>query len=711
MSKRPGARRTAALELLFTRVDLTLRWCVATGAPVAQTKKPRGRQPDGNPTLKVRHASPGGRGAPLSDGARAFRPLEVVQQTLAAFDGQDVRPKTSIPTRILERSGCSRRLALPLVLMLYAAACGFEHGDDDDVLDEAEELDPGGPLGKADGVGITSLPVTGSYASTRVWDVRNQWEDTDTPAAREAGLAWPADSGLTWDEKYGLWVESLERAEGFSVSQTFTMTTPWRKSLPAPRLDCADVALLLRASFAAWYNLPFFVVGFDKGKAVYFGHFGIRTSSGVWNGMPRFAVAYDDFSDSSLDRALESWPRDAVLRKRGVQAGDEQPFLGPDARSGAYLDEIHLNKRAGHFIRLLLVYAGSMHLADSRNTYNLDPGALRAGDVMLWRWQARGVGHTLLTVRADELGGGRLEAQSVYGNLPPEQPVWNGPVHTRLAYTNPQGGGHDGVTDYAPFNGGLKRFRVAKNVGGYWTNTFMNADEASWIDDGDRERMHQRPMEIDALLGDVAPEQMRDALLSIIEQRRAHLRRHPASCGARTRREEAFAQLYELMENELGTSRAQVDALYRTFEDYVFGELVYGESKTCCWNSSNAAMYDTIMSLNEHRQLEAGDACVEPIVFKARGGGYAIFRDHDPESWVPWSEDESCPQRGVVEDTEADSRATPFCAWALATEGSEGGGAVSCVGRCGDSSLDDSCFCDDVCGVLGDCCSDFETAC
>jgi hypothetical protein len=608
------------------------------------------------------------------------------------------------------RASFRRSLALSCLLAL-GSACSIEGIDDDDAFEGATELEAGGQLGKADGAGVPGLPVGGNYAATRVWEVNNQWEEVDTPAAREAGLVWPADSGLTWDEKYALWVESLEKTPGVTVAETFTLTTPWGKSLPAPRLDCADVALLLRASFAAWYHLPFYVVGYDKGQAVYFGHFGIRTRDGIWANMPRFAVAYDDFSALPDDSVLQDWPRDAVLRKRGVQAGDDQPFLGEDARSGTYLDEIHLNKRAGHFIRLLMIYAGSMHLADSRNTFNLEPGALRPGDVMLWRWQRRGVGHTFITVRADDVGAGRVEAHSVNGTLPPRQPVWNGPVQTKLAYTNPQGGGHDGTTDYAAHNGGLKRFRVAKNVGGRWTNTFMSADEASWIDDGDHERMRERPLELEALLGEVTPQQLRDALLSDIERRRQHLRDFPASCGARLRREEAFSRLYELMEHEFDTSREQVDVLHRTLEDYVFAELVYGESKTCCWNSTTARMYETIMKLNAQVALEAGDACVEPIVFKARAGGYAIFRDHDPQGWVDWSEDEACPQRNVLDDVEAHGEATAYCAWQSAVDQHAIGDGASCVGQCGAGSFDGSCWCDHVCDTLGDCCDDFAAAC
>ena len=72
-----------------------------------------------------------------------------------------------------------------------------------------------------------------------------------------------------------------------------------------------------------------------------------------------------------------------------------QPFPSGNVRFGAFADEIHLNKRAGHFLVLLLDYFGSVNLADSANTYNLVPDKVRAGDVLLERWQRVGIGHTI----------------------------------------------------------------------------------------------------------------------------------------------------------------------------------------------------------------------------------------------------------------------------------------------------------------------------
>ena len=65
-----------------------------------------------------------------------------------------------------------------------------------------------------------------------------------------------------------------------------------------------------------------------------------------------------------------------------------------------------------------------------------------------------------------------------------------------------------------------------------------------------RDDLCETGVEVHALLGEVSPEQKRDALLVLIEDNRNHLRLYPASCSARERREEAFKDLYELMQGE-----------------------------------------------------------------------------------------------------------------------------------------------------------------
>src|SRR5262245_21656073 len=61
---------------------------------------------------------------------------------------------------------------------------------------------------------------------------------------------------------------------------------------------------------------------------------------------------------------------------------------------------------------------------------------------------------------------------------------------------------YGGTTLYSHLNGGLKRFRVAKAQHGKWVNTWMNADEASWINDTDYDRIGARIAQFAKLLGD-----------------------------------------------------------------------------------------------------------------------------------------------------------------------------------------------------------------
>ena len=112
----------------------------------------------------------------------------------------------------------------------------------------------------------------------RVWELRNQWDDV-TP---EAGLAWATDSGLTWNEKYAAWVASLPVTDepGDSGRKTFEFVTPHGRTLVAPVLECAEVAIFLRVAFASWYGLPFYLQASDSGKPIYLGHFGFRDHEG-----------------------------------------------------------------------------------------------------------------------------------------------------------------------------------------------------------------------------------------------------------------------------------------------------------------------------------------------------------------------------------------------------------------------------------------------
>lgn len=562
-------------------------------------------------------------------------------------------------------------LALPIAALL--AGCAETGSDPDDDLALLDGPAPEGierisQEGKEDGLGALG-PAVGCCAETEVWAVRNQWTDRATADARRAGLAWGADSGLSWEEKYRLWVASLRPVPAARGGTTFELTNPWGRTMPAPVLECAEVAYFLRASFASWYALPFFVEARDAQGPLYLGHFGfVRRDGTRYTNSPRFARYADHSARHPHGTVPASWPSDATLRGRGLYGGgDEVPFLGEGARAGAYFDEFYLNKRAGYFMLTLLASFGSVHLADTTITHHVAAEALSAGDVMVERWQRRGIGHTVPVLRVEQVVPGRFQAWVASGSMPRRQPVWEEPQAARRYFTNDLFGGHGTSSDgepYAALGGGLRRWRIAVSHEGRWRNTVSPASRDVWLNSSDLDSLAARVDRFEELLATVGPGEQRDVLLQIIEAKREHLSRYPASCSARAAREDAFEALYALMQQHFGTERARVDQQYRVLADYVFAELEYQQSRTCCWNSSTAAMYEIVMDYNRARQQ---DACVEPTVFMMRDGAYEIFRQHAralgrEAEWVAWSADESCPQAATVRtDTPSEARWTPFC--------------------------------------------------
>ena len=538
----------------------------------------------------------------------------------------------------------------------------------------ADEMGPNEEWGMEGPVETTPLPgkddseyrkgplVATNTTRTQVWTARNKWEDRDTAAAVAAGVAWGDNSGLNWDEKYAAWIEGMEWIPSLNgYSMTVNVTTPWGKTIPSPSLECAEMALFLRITFAAWYELPLFFEAVSSGQRVYFGHFGVRTAYGRFAGTPEFGVAYKDYTTSATWRT--TWPTDTTLRTRKLHGGEAtQPMIATGAEFGAYVDALHLNKRAAYFTVLALNYLSSYNVADTANTYNIVPEAVRAGDVLVERWQASGIGHTLIVHDVRDLGGGSMDITTISGSMPRRQGVRESGESSKYYFTSDYAGGSallDGTTTpYAKLGGGAKRWRVTKNVNGYWTNTWMATDEAHWINSTDYARIGARPARFAMLLGAVSPEQQRDGLLAAISDARHHLEQYPASCAARERRERAFGELYNIA-GELGMTTAEIDDEYRELADHVLGELDYTKSKTCCWNSSTSAMYEIIMdkARAEQAAAEAAHTCVEPTVFKSRSDGYKLWSDHAAalgrgSQWKAWSEDEACSQRNVAQDTE-----------------------------------------------------------
>jgi hypothetical protein len=525
--------------------------------------------------------------------------------------------------------------------------------------------------------GRRGLPVSVDTYSTAVWSVRNQWDESETPEARQAGMAWEANSGLNWDEKYQAWIEKMRPvAKTSGWGDTFELITPWGFNLPAPALECAETSIFLRIAFSNWYGLPFFLEGRDGDrKRLYFGHFGMRTSAGKYGRTPTYRTRYEDHTqkaDSVRDGG--SWPTDTGLAGKKIAGSfdDAQPMIGPNAHAGAYMDRIFLNKRAGHFMLTTLAYFGSMNLADSANTFNVVPENIRPGDSLVERWQRSGIGHVLVTMHVAQFESTvvdgeqvpQIEAELASGSMPRRQPVWDSSGASKRYYVMDETGG----PGYEDFGGGLKRWRTAKNVSGQWTNVVMPGYRSEWINSNDKDTLMARPARFEKILVQLTPEQRRQVLLEVIEAKRRHLQNFPASCSARINREKAFDALYELGEAELGLTKGQLDAQYRRLEDYVFAELDYPQSKTCCWNSSTSQMYDIAMNYNLEQQ-ENSSQCIAPVVFKNRddsGDGFELFRSYAQENgrgdqWVTWRADESCPQADVAADTEVDHEWVGYC--------------------------------------------------
>jgi hypothetical protein len=566
-----------------------------------------------------------------------------------------------------------------------AQEAGAEFGIEGGALDEFGKPSFEGsgwtePGGKEDALqGARGLLVSGDRDELAVWEVKNQWSDTETAAAKEAGIAWEANSGLSWEQKYVRWLEAMPRIDALSYGQTFELLTPWGKSLPAPAIECAETAIFLRVTFASWYNLPFFLEARDAGgKRLYFGHFGMRTAEGRYGQTPRFKRAYVDHSAlAGQIRAGEAqWPVDEKLVGRKLYGAydDVQPMIGEDAHLGAYLDQIFLNKRVGYFLMITLTYFGSINLADPANTFNVKPEAVLPGDTLLERWQARGIGHALVVIRRSDLGevevGGeavaQLEAELISGSMPRRQPRWDSAVGSKQYFTDESTGG----AEYVSFGGGLKRWRSAVNVGGRWSNVVPAQYQGDYINSNDKEALGARPERFAQILSELGPEEKMQALAEVVELKRQHLREYPASCSARTAREGAFDDLYETGKESFGWDRAEVDRRYRKLEDYAFAELEYSKSKTCCWNSTTAEMYQIIMDLAEVSALdpESGECREVPVFMNVadEGDGYQLFRDFAEatgrlEQWRDWRADESCPQSDVEADTQVEHRWTPQC--------------------------------------------------
>ena len=84
-------------------------------------------------------------------------------------------------------------------------------------------------FGKEDGAGRPGPQTSWDNDDYQVWEVSRGWNDVTD----ESGLAWAANSGLTWDEKYAAWLTSLETTQqpDNEYLKTFLLTTPHGRTL------------------------------------------------------------------------------------------------------------------------------------------------------------------------------------------------------------------------------------------------------------------------------------------------------------------------------------------------------------------------------------------------------------------------------------------------------------------------------------------------
>ncbi len=528
----------------------------------------------------------------------------------------------------------------------------------------------------ADIIGNSSGPVAKKNTPWEVWSADNAWTDKDTTAAKKAGVAWAANSGLTWEEKFDLWVASFESVPSEWGGTTISIPTPFGdKKLRGPTLECAEFGMLLRAAFASWYKLPFYLRGWDASQKryMYAGHFGFVDANGNGlTGFPKFRDQYKNYE--STWSPGDAWPTDAALRLKHLGSDDTVAFLkgpnGEDVGAGAYFDELFLNKRTGHFMRLMLLYFGSINLADGSNMFPIRPEATHPGDVLLERWQKEGIGHTIPVLHVTSPIDGKLAIDVATGSMPRRQPVFEEALSSRGYFTSDATGGEGNAYDgspYAKLGGGIRRWRTATKRSGRWYNDVSKADLPVAVDPSDTAAIAARPAKFDEILITGSVDEQKATLLAKIESARTHLDEHPASCSARETREQAFSSLYDIGPS-IGMTKAQIDGQYRTLADYVFAPLVYEESKTCCWNSTTDKMADIVIDFanEEKKAADAASMCVEPTVFRARADGYKLWQDHAKKlgreaEWLAWSEDEPCKQRDVKEDMAATFSATTFC--------------------------------------------------
>ena len=158
--------------------------------------------------------------------------------------GRCERQGAVIPAAVVEISMKSVRRAVAWTTLVTAGlGCGAEPTALDEAGAETGLFDTLDQI-PAEARVSSGGPRVAAGCSTEVWAVTNQWADRDTVAAKAAGVAWGANSGLDWEQKFERWISGFRRVPRSGYGHTVQIPTPYGdRVLNAPTLECAEVAV------------------------------------------------------------------------------------------------------------------------------------------------------------------------------------------------------------------------------------------------------------------------------------------------------------------------------------------------------------------------------------------------------------------------------------------------------------------------------------
>jgi hypothetical protein len=537
------------------------------------------------------------------------------------------------------------------------------------------------------------------------WQVKNQWTDRSTESAMKAGLAWMANSGLSWEEKYREWLRRLpinidqviQNSTQRDPLESFELVNPQGKRVKIPALYPSQLILLLRASFASFYHLPFVLIAQRnqsltdqqanateeevlKHSLVYFGHFGLKGLYGNIEDSANFSAFFDH---SAEYEKTEIWKQDLMLRQQAFALGDDVFSMlatdfnrlqedenikkipnGQVVKIGEFLDDFFCNKRTAHWMLYLLRYFSIEHIQDDYHSVQIDGQNLTQGDILLIK-SDRLYGYWIKQAdRFQEQLDLRLAVSSRQGEAILSSNDSKHLVNIDLNYLGLQQT-IESQNDYNPFNfnpywlptflyaGGFKRMTFPTVHQGYWLNSIQDEEMDFSLSSQNIVQLKERTNQLNQLTQEnnqVVQSTPLEQLLNQIRDIRQKIRKEPSRCELRTQREVLFESLYELL-FDYGYSRERVDEEFRLFEDFVF-QMLENNSKTCCWHYEALADQtetwgDSILKIAKS-MMDHGEEisyCYDVPKFMTEDGHYAIWEAKAEELnlfWPDWDSSAAC---------------------------------------------------------------------